>query len=293
MCALGQKDVLVGRSHECDFPPFVKRLPACTKPTIDVNAASGRIDEQVRSHLSNGLSLFEVDMDLIQRLTPDIIIAQSHCDVCAVSQKEIEKKLGQNGPLKIISLQQNELSDLWKAIEEISEALGVAPEGKKRINLSRQKMDTIAQKTAALGSKPRIAMIEWIDPLMASGNWIPELVERAGGTNLFGKKGELSRVIGYEELVKSAPDIILFLPCGFNIERTRDELEPFSSKPGWFDLKPVQLNQVFLADGNHFFNRPGPRLVDSLEILAEVIHPDEFDFGHKNSGWQYWGFNRF
>ncbi len=253
MCALGLKDLLVGRSPDCDFPPLVGRLPVCTSPEI------------------------------IASLKPDVVIAEVNNPLLDSLGKKIKR----------VSLEPRVLGDIWSGVSEMAEALGAAEMGKNKIVLYQNKLNALGKKSAGLEPKPRVAAIGSIDPLKAGGKWIPELIKIAGGRDLFGKAGEPSRQIHYEDLIKSDPDIILVFPSGFNIEKTRDELEPFSAKKGWFDLKAVQHNQVFLIDGNHYMNRPGPRLVDSLEMLAEIFHPDDFDFGHKNSGWQYWGFNRF
>jgi iron complex transport system substrate-binding protein len=243
---LGLKDNLVGRSHECDFPSTIKKVPVCA------------------------------DIDHAAPLKPDVILSQKNLP----------------GP-KNVALNPRTLDDVWLDIQRVADVLGVSAEGAKKVQLYKSKVEAITRKSAALNERPRVAMIDGINPLQAPGRWVPELVERAGGINLFGKSGQPSERIRYEDLRKSDPDVIAFLPSHLTIDRMRDELEAFTTHEGWFDLKAVVVNQVFLLDGHHYFSRPGPRLVESLEILAEIIHPDEFDFGHKNDGWQYWGFNRF
>jgi len=291
--ALGLGDYLVGRSHECDYPPLVKRLPVCTQPNFDVNGTSLEIDQSVKAHLEHGVSIYKIDAKLISNLNPDVILTQSHCDVCAVSQTELEKALGEQmaGRIKIVSLRPNALDDFFSGMLDVGAVLGVKERAEEKCGLYRRKMNRIAERTRDL-PRPTIAAVEWIDPLMSAGNWMPELIEMAGGKNLFGEAGKHSPGMSYQQLKSADPNFILVLPCGFDIDRARSEMDPLTQQPGWYDLSAVRNNRVLLLDGNQYFNRPGPRLVESLEILAEIFHPDLFDFGHKLTGWQYWGFDR-
>lgn len=288
VCALGFEDQLVGRSHECDFPPSVARLPACSAPKIDIHASSREIDRSVKSLVRDALSVYEVNSDLLQELEPDVIVTQTHCEVCAVSLRDVERATCawlRKCP-QIISLAPNDLADVWASIEQVALALGDYQRGAEVIDGLKRRITAVADRARTLASRPTVACIEWIDPLMVAGNWVPELVEMAGGVNLFGQKGAHAPWLEWEALRCKDPDILSLMPCGFDIARTRQELPPLLARSGWDGLKAVRERKVFLTDGNQFFNRPGPRLVESLEILAEILHPDTFQFGHEAGGWQ-------
>jgi iron complex transport system substrate-binding protein len=207
--------------------------------------------------------------------------------VCAVSLKDVETavcELTSSRPA-IVSLQPDSLSDVWDDIRRVGEALGVQRRAETLIGHIREQMQSISNAASALKSRPRVACIEWIEPLMATGNWVPELIEMAGGINLFGEAGRHSPWMEWSDLVAHDPDLIVVTPCGFDIPRTRREINLLAGRDGWRELKAVQAGRVFVADGNQFFNRPGPRLLETLQILAELFHPSVFRFGHENSGW--------
>jgi iron complex transport system substrate-binding protein len=287
VCALGFESQMVGRSHECDFPASVKGLPGCTSPKFEVEGLSYEIDQRVKAILQEALSVYRVDADLLERLQPTHIITQSQCEVCAVSLKDVEQAVCQftSSQPVIVSLEPNALADIWSDIQRVATALGAPERGVALVAELRRRMDEIAEKARATTSRPTIACIEWIEPLMAAGNWMPELVEMAGGVNLFGEAGKHSPWMKWEELVESDPDVIFISPCGFDIARTMQEVALLSGKPEWKELKAAQHRRVFVADGNQYFNRPGPRVVESLEILAEILHPELFHFGHEGEGW--------
>src|SRR5262245_31490965 len=288
VCALGFEGQLVGRSHECDFPESVKRLPVCTEPKFDVEGTSGEIDRRVKDVLRDGLSVYGVHADRLKELRPDVIVTQSHCEVCAVSERDVEKAvcdwLGSRP--QVVSLAPNALADVWAGIRQVADALGVPGRGADLVARLRERMAVIAEKARGLPNRPKVACIEWVEPLMAVGNWMPELVEMAGGVNLFGEAGKHAPWLTWEQLCAHDPDVILLLPCGFDIERTRQEMPALARKAGWPNLRAVRGGRVYLLDGNQYFNRPGPRLTESLEILAEVLHPGAFAFGHEGTGWQ-------
>lgn len=287
VCALGFEDQLVGRSHECDFPVTVKRLPQLTSPKFQVEGTSAEIDQRVKSVLENALSVYRVDAKALDELKPTHIITQSQCEVCAVSLKDVEQavcELTGSRPM-IVSLEPNALDDVWADISRVGAALDASDRAEQLVDELKSRMDDIVQRTHWLDSNPSVAYIEWIDPLMAGGNWMPELIAMAGGLNLFGEAGKHSPWMTWEELVAADPDIIFVAPCGFDISRTLEEMHLLKARDEWHGLKSVETNRVFVADGNQYFNRPGPRLVESLEILAEVIHPNVFHFGHENTGW--------
>ena len=289
VCALGFEGQLVGRSHECDFPTSVQSLPFCTEPKFNVDGTSAEIDQRVKSILQEALSVYRIDEIKLKELKPDIIITQSQCEVCAVSMSDVNKAVSGliGSKPQIVSLEPNQLTDVWNDINLVSEALKVPNEGKKLVRKLKQRIKNIEDEARKIVKKPTVACIEWIDPLMAAGNWMPELVELGGGINLFGESGKHSPWMNWDNLKESDPDIILILPCGYNIERTNSEMTPLIEKPDWFQLKAVKNRQVYITDGNQYFNRPAPRLVESLEIIAEILHPIYFNFGHENTGWEF------
>jgi iron complex transport system substrate-binding protein len=288
VCALGCENQLVGRSHECDFPESVKRLPVCTAPKIDVHAASRDIDASIKNVLRDGLSVYHVDAAKLRELKPDVIVTQTQCEVCAVSQRDVEAALGDwiGSRPRIVSLAPNTLDDVWTDIVSVADALDVVERGLQVAAEMRLRLEAITRQAQALPDQPNVACIEWIDPLMAAGNWVPELVARAGGVNLFGEAGKHAPWMTWEQLVAADPDVIALMPCGFDIARTLQDVPLLARRPEWPSLRAVQGRRVFACDGNQYFNRPGPRLVESLEILAQVLHPEAFSFTHEGTGWR-------
>jgi iron complex transport system substrate-binding protein len=288
VCALGFGDDLVGRSHECDFPEWVSRLPVCTAPKFPTDGTSYEIDQRVKAILQEGLSVYRVDSERLRALRPEVIITQSHCEVCAVSLKDVERAVFEwlDSRPRVVSLAPNALADVWRDIESVAEAIGRPERGRELVERLRGRISELAEKVGGLDERPTVAAIEWIEPLMAVGNWMPELIALAGGTNLFGEAGKHSPWMTFEELVTNDPEVIVVLPCGFDIARTRADMPVLASRREWRNLRAVKNGRVFVADGNQYFNRPGPRVVESLEILAEILHPEAFDFHHRGSGWQ-------
>ena len=285
--SLGCGDKLIGRSHECDYPPSVVDLPYCTEPRFNIEGSSIEIDNRVKSILQEALSVYRIDEQKLIELSPDLIVTQSQCDVCAVSLSDVEdaiSKILDNKP-HILSLEPNKLSDIWDDIQKVATALDVKGKGDALVSAMRERINTLTRMVDNLRRKS-VACIEWLEPLMAAGNWIPELVEIAGGENMFGIKGQHSPWMEFEDLIDKDPDIIIIMPCGYDIKKSKEEMEPLKNLPHWIKLKAVKDGEVYLTDGNQYFNRPGPRLVESLEILIEIIHLGKFDFGHKDIGWE-------
>jgi iron complex transport system substrate-binding protein len=284
---LGEKDSIVGRSHECDYPPDLNKIKKLTSPKINVDGTSGEIHKQINTILENSLSVYKVDIKELKKLEPDVVITQAHCEVCAVSLAEVEEIVAKhlNEKTKIISLQPNTLGEVFDDIKKVAEGLNldkVTTEG--LIKPLEQRVKNIQIKS--LKKKKTVACIEWIDPLMAAGNWIPEMVKISGGEDVFGKSGKDSHWITFDEIKNYDPEVIIFLPCGYNIEKTKEEVENLLIKETkWSNLKAFKNKELFIVDGNQFFNRPGPRLVESLEIFAEIIQPNLFNFNHQQSGW--------
>lgn len=286
VCALGLQDSLVGRSHECDYPADVTALPILTAPKFNPDGRSYEINERVKAILQEAASVYRVDADLLKNLSPDYVVTQSQCDVCAVSFDEVQRVVCDylDTDAHVISLEPNALDDVFADIQRVADALSIPEKGKDLIASMQNRIDAIADKVSSL-DKPTMASIEWIDPLMAGGNWMPTLVEKAGGIELFGKANEHSHWITWDDLKEADPDILVMMPCGYNIDKTLSEMPALSNRPDWQTLRAVQNNQVYITDGNQYFNRPGPRLVESVEILAEILHPAHFGSGHQYSGW--------
>jgi iron complex transport system substrate-binding protein len=274
VCGLGLGDRLVGRSHECDFPEWVKDLPVCTSPKFAVTGSSADIDRRVKETLQSDTSVYAVDAALLDELRPDVIVTQAQCEVCAVSLRDVQAAVGRMRTRpRVVSLNPNALADVWEDVRAVAAACGVPDRGEELIAGLRRRVAAVAERVADR-PRPSVACIEWIDPLMAAGNWVPELVELAGGVNLFGKAGKHSPWMTWDDLVRRDPDVIVVLPCGFDLDRTKAELPALTGRPGWSDLKAVRTGRVWAADGNAYFNRPGPRLVEALEMLAAAFHPE-------------------
>ncbi|MBE9585594.1 cobalamin-binding protein [Mucilaginibacter sp. JRF] len=287
ICALGLEQNLVGRSHECDYPESIQNLPVCTEANIPDGLSSGEIDSKVKEILNDALSLYTVKKDVIRELQPDIVITQDQCDVCAVSLPKIQQALQDHldKPAQIISLQPNSIDDMLADIKRVSSTLNVADAGDALIEDLEERINIIRHKLKFIDAKPTVACIEWLDPLMVSGNWIPELVSIAGGKPVLADAGKHSPYVDWDDIRLADPDVIVLMPCGFSIDRTMREISLLLDKPGFAELKAIKNNRLYIADGNQYFNRPGPRLVDSLEIMAEIINPKQFIFGFEGNGW--------
>jgi iron complex transport system substrate-binding protein len=291
ICALGLEKSLAGRSHECDFPESVKRLPVCSEANFPDGLSSNDIDIKVKEILADALSVYTINREQIKELAPDVVITQAQCDVCAVSLKDVEKALENylGKQTRIISLQPNSLDDIFDDIKTLAEALDASVTGETLLAELNERVDIIRHKLKYTESKPTIACVEWLEPLMISGNWVPELVAIAGGVSILSAPGKHSPYVQWEQIRSQDPDVIVVMPCGFSIERTLKEMDILLQQPGFSELKAVKNNRLYIADGNQYFNRPGPRMVDSIEILAEIIHPKQFIFGYEGKGWIKFG----
>ncbi|NOX36951.1 MAG: cobalamin-binding protein [Calditrichaeota bacterium] len=287
VCALGLQDHLVGISHECDYPESIRDLPRCTSPKFQLDGTSYDIDQRVRAIAQEGLSVYRMDVDLLNRLRPDVIVTQIQCEVCAVSLPEVERAVAQlvSSRPQIVPLNPVSLSDVWEDIHRVARALNVPHRGERLVAQLKQRMAAIHRKSRGCPNRPRVVSIEWLDPLIVGGNWMPELVERAGGKHLLAQAGQHSPIISLDQLLNCDPDVLVIVPCGFTIDQTLKEMPTLTTREEWAQLQAVQNGRVFIADGNQFFNRSGPRLVESLEMLAEMLHPNQFDFGHRDRNW--------
>ena len=288
LASLGLTDAIVGSSHECDYPPEVQNLPVCTQPKFDPEGSSGQIQERVAEILQSALSVYQVLIETLEELQPTHIITQAQCEVCACSLADVEaavNKLVGSKP-QIISLQPNKLEEVWADIDRVAAVFGVDSEPllthlKRRVRACSEKTNIGLEI-----SRPTVACIEWTEPLMAAGNWVPELVSLAGGEALFSFEGQHSRWLEWETFVDANPEVIIFMPCGFDLEKTCRDAWGFAKGSEWKSLQAVKNGRVYVTDGNAYFNRPGPRLVDSLEILAEILHPELFSFDYRGIAWK-------
>lgn len=284
VASLGLVDQLVGVTHECDWPEGVTEKPKVTRTLIPTDAASHEIDALVREQRSNSRALYSLDFEQMRSLNPDLIVTQTLCDVCAVDDREVRRFVSEvtqsqcsTTPPRVVYLEPTCLEDVLQNIVEVAEAAGVPAEGKRVVGALRQRIERvrrIAMESAiAKSSRPRVAVLEWLDPLFSCGHWTPELVEIAGGVEPLAKTGSRSRQVDLVELVQADPDVILIACCGFSVERTMQDVPAFLNKPEVASLRCVRSGRVFVTDGSAYFSRPGPRLIESLEILAHAIDP--------------------
>jgi iron complex transport system substrate-binding protein len=264
--AIGGRELLVGRSHECDYPPEIRHLPACTRPLIDVNADSRTIDAQVKTAAHAGLSIYEVFDDMLERLQPTHILTQVQCDVCAVSLRDVEQSIAARlaSSPRVVALNPASLADIWEDFRRVGEAAGIDAE--PVIGELQARLEPVSPP-----DPPTVACIEWIEPLMAAGNWTPELIALAGGIDVFGKPGVHSPWITWEDLVARDPDVIVVAPCGFDVARARQELHWLTDRAEFSSLKAVRTGRFHVADGNRCFNRPGPSVAESYRVLRELL----------------------
>lgn len=278
VCALGARARLVGVSHECDWPADVVGLPVLTRSKVPVAGTSAQIDRAVRAVLVDALSVYEVDEPALAALRPDVVVTQDLCDVCAVSLDDVRDALRRiaDRHVELVSLSPTRLDDLFADVRSVARALGLEERGEALVSELDARMRRVRARSAALRARPRVLTIEWIDPVMVGGTWMPELVELAGGEPLVTRAGDHAPTLAREALSGLAPDVVLVKPCGFDLARSRTELDVLHAQLTGLEWPALRSGAVWLADGNAFFNRPGPRLVESLEILAACVHPDAF-----------------
>jgi iron complex transport system substrate-binding protein len=269
VCALEAGDMLVGRSHECDNPDWVRRLPPCSAPAFDVSVSSGEIDKEVRRRLHSGEPLYHVHGELIRQLRSDLLITQSHCEVCAVTPGDVQRSCGPAA--RQLALSATSLQDIFQSILRIAQELGLKERGDALVHRERGRLNTVREKATRFG-RPTVVVLEWADPVFAMGNWGPELVEIANGELLLGKKGEYSAAIPAEQLRDADPEYLIVAPCGFNLVRSLREESVLERYPWWWELQAVRKGNVAFADGNLFFNRSGMTISQTTEIIAEILH---------------------
>lgn len=275
VCQLGLGDQLVGVTHECDYPPFVQQLPKVTKTLIPHQATSREIDALVRERSQTQAALYSLDLPVLQRLQPDLLVTQALCDVCAVAEAEVnDAACSLPGQPRVVNLEPMRLSEVLDGIQLVADAAGIPEKAIEVIAGLQQRVDRIIEGNRTLTHRPRVILLEWIDPPFTAGHWSPELVRMAGGVEGLGREGERSRTMAWDEILQFDPEFLIVACCGFNVERTLLDIPILTQYPGYHDLSCVRQNQVFVIDGNAYFSRPGPRLVDSLELLAHTLHPN-------------------
>ena len=276
VCALGAGEMLVGRSHECDNPDWVRQLPSCSEPAFDVSVSSLEIDTEVRRRIRSGEPLYHIDGDLIRDMRPDLLITQAHCEVCAVTPGDLERSGACTLTAQQIALSASSLDDIFESIRrDITSAGTCRSSGEALVRREQQRLDMVREKAARF-RRPTVVMLEWTDPLFAMGNWGPELVEIANGELLLGKKGEYSAAIPAEQLRDADPEYLIVAPCGFNLERSLREQAVLERYPWWQELQAVRKGNLAFADGNLFFNRSGMTISQTAEIIAEILHGISF-----------------
>ncbi len=275
ICALGLREQLVGVTHECDYPASVADLPVVTRSRIAAGLSSGEIDGLVREQLAGNDALYTLDMPVLEALRPDLIVTQALCDVCAVAADEVNAAAcSLPGQPEVINLEPMRLSEVLETLERVADAAGCAARGRRVRAELQARIDRLAARSEAIAEPPRVAMLEWIDPLFNAGHWTPELVAIAGGRECLGNPFAASETVSFERLQAAAPEVIAIALCGFDLARSLQDIPLLAAHPGWEALPAVQADRVYLLDGNAYFSRPGPRLVDSAEILAHALHPD-------------------
>lgn len=276
ICALGLQDCLVGVTHECDYPVPVRQLPKVTRTLIPTDATSGEIDRLVRERLQTERALYSLDMPTLEVLRPDLIVTQALCDVCAVAESEVRQAVcSLSGSPQVVNLEPQTLDEVLTCLRQVATAAGVDAQWAGDIIATlKGRVDQVARRSATIKSRPRVALLEWLEPPFSCGHWSPELVRLAGGTEGLGREGYPSRTLTWDEVGVWAPEVLFIACCGFDIERTMQDLPVLASNPVWRGLPAVESGRVFVCDGSQYFSRPGPRLVDSLEILAHALHPE-------------------
>lgn len=279
VAALGLADRLVGVSHECDFPPeAVAGRPVLTRAKVDVTRRSLDIHTDVAEIVRRGLGVYEIDVEALRATRPTHIVTQDQCEVCAVTREEVIRATQQclGTRAQVITLHPDLLDDIFADIRKVAEGLGVPERGEALTADLRRAMARVAAQARSLTPRPRVVCLEWTDPLMVAGNWIPEMVEMAGGMNGITTVGDHTKVVAWQEIVAFDPDILLVMPCGYKIAQTLENRRDLETLPGWADCRAVRQGHVHLIDGNTYMNRPGPRIVESFHILAGLLHPEIF-----------------
>jgi iron complex transport system substrate-binding protein len=277
--ALDCGDRVVGVTHECDYPEAAKAKPRLIRPRVDAQAAPGEIDRQVRALVDAGQSLYGVDAELLERLEPDLIVTQDLCHVCAASPEDLGAALARMARRpEVLTLTPHSLNDVWRDVERVGEAVGEAERGHELAAKLRGRVAAVAWRNEANGRVPvRVLCLEWLEPFYVAGHWVPEMVAKAGGVDMFGRAGEASFRVTFEQIARCGAEVILVMPCGYDTERAAKEFREMRLAERWTELPAVRDARVFAIDANSYTSRPGPRLADGVELLERILHGSAVD----------------
>ena len=285
--ALGAGDQIVGISHECDYPAEVRSKAVVADTTINSDQSSFDIDATVSNALRTGQDLYNVDNRLFASLNPELVITQELCEVCAITPTDIQKALRDCRPVPVLlSLHPHSIAEILGDVGRVAKAIGREEEANNYVLTLQRRLDNVHTITKDGGFIPRVYCMEWLDPPYNAGHWVPEMVEIAGGRDMLSTKGADSVRILWQRIVDYDPEVLVIMPCGFSIERTRKELHETAKRPEWKRLSAVRNNQVYLVNGPAYFNCSGPRIVDGVELLATILHPELFPFRFKSEDFQ-------
>jgi iron complex transport system substrate-binding protein len=287
VCALGAGDQLVGRSHECDNPAWVRGLPSMSEPAFDVTVSSAAIDAEVRRRMAAHEPLYLLDNPAIAALAPDLVITQAHCEVCAVSPADLERSgCLVSGAAQVMALTAGSLAGVFGGMQAVADALGLHGQGSALVAAEQARLEAVRRRCSGR-SKPTVVLLEWMAPIFAMANWGPELVEAANGNLLIGNPGEHSAAMDWAGVFAADADVLIIAPCGFTLERTLAERDVLEALPGWAELRAVRAGKVAFADGNLYFNRSGMTVVRTAEILAEMLHGEVFGEPTEGVAWRW------
>ena len=292
ICALGLGDRLMGITHECDYPTEIAGKPIVVRSVLPIESMSqSEIDSAVTARLRNGLSLYRVDETLMREISPDLILTQDLCQVCAPSGNEVSQLL-RLLPTKpqILWLTPKSIEQIFDNVRDLGEATGLLPKAEILIAAGRARLEKIANVVRNVSFRPRVFCMEWIDPVYCCGHWVPEMVEIAGGIDKLGRKGTDSVRILWEDVLQWRPEVMIVMPCGFGLAKAAVMAQQLSTYPGWANLPAVRENRVYVVDANSYFARPGPRIVEGTELLAHILHPDLFDWNGPPSAFRMLGY---
>jgi iron complex transport system substrate-binding protein len=276
--ALGLEDRLVGVTHECDFPSSVKQKPVVVRSVVPVETMTEpEIDKAVSERISAGLSVYQVDETLLRTLAPDLLLVQDLCDVCAPSGNEVSRALKVlSARPDIVHLSPKSLAGIFQNVQDIGNAAGCPEVAKQWIGESSENLQRISAITRQLPSRPRVFCMEWLDPLYCSGHWVPEMVQIAGGIDELSRQGSDSVQVSWDAVRRWAPEVLIVMPCGYHLSKVLELATKLTALPGWSEIPAVQTGQVFAVDASSYFARPGPRVMQGIELLAHLIHPEAF-----------------
>lgn len=289
VCALGLQDSLVGVSHGCNYPPGVAGLPRMTSTRVPYDSPSDTIDDYVRDHLGDNTALYDLDLEALAAVRPDVVVSQALCDVCAVATGDVRDAIRAlpGGPA-LVDLTPNSLSDVLQDILRVGDATGAQVSARRLVGQLEARRDRVAERSTAVepSDRPGVAFFEWLLPPFSGGHWNPELVTLAGGRDLLGNPGQPSRTLEWSAVTAIAPDVAFVACCGFTIDRAITDVAAMQENPAWQGLPAVQSGRLYVADGNAYFSSPGPRLIDGLELMAHALHPGIHPAPQHGAVWQ-------